>query len=66
MPVVGVPLAEFFACLGTTLPSDRLVDELHRFGCSVEGRVVVVRYRCPACSALTSSSDATPPAAVIS
>ncbi len=61
MPVVGVPLDEFFACLGTTLPSERLVDELHRFGCSVEGRVVVVRYRCTACSALSESPEGEPP-----
>ncbi len=63
MPVVGVPLDEFFACLGTTLPSDQLVDELHRFGCSVEGRVVVVRYRCTACAALSESPKGEPPPA---
>lgn len=55
MPVVGIPLDEFFTCLGTELPTEQLIDELHRFGCSVEGRVTVERYRCVACGGLSEA-----------
>lgn len=60
MPVVGFPLDEFFGHLGTTLPTERLVDELHRFGCEIEGRLVVVRYRCARCAALSEAPEGEP------
>lgn len=61
MPVVGVPLDEFFAALGRSLEVDQLVDALHRFGCSVEGRVQVVRYRCAQCGAISEAPEGESP-----
>lgn len=64
MPVIGIPLDEFFAYYGEPLASQELEDELHRFGCSVEGWETLVRYRCPCCSSLLESGEGDlPPAA---
>ena len=57
MPVVGLALEELFHFLGRELPVDSLENELHRFGCSVEGWADVVRYRCPGCSGAIESTE---------
>lgn len=60
MPVVGIPLDELYRGLGETLEAAALEDELHRFGCSVEGWATLLRYRCPHCSALIEAPEHEP------
>lgn len=64
MPVVGIPLDDLQRGLGETVPADELEHELHRFGCSVEDRARLDRYRCPRCSALIEAPEHEPPPAV--
>lgn len=62
MPVVGIPLDELFAFLGTTIDAAELEHQLHRFGCSVEGWATARRWRCPSCEALSEGGeDGLPP-----
>ncbi len=61
MPIVGIPLDEFYSLYGEELPPDILENELHRFGCSVEGWATLQRYRCPRCHALSETGESTPP-----
>ncbi len=64
MPVVGLSTEELFARYGAELPHDELENELHRFGCSVEGWATVRRYRCERCNALSEVQEhELPPAA---
>ncbi|HHN74253.1 MAG TPA: phenylalanine--tRNA ligase subunit beta [Acidobacteria bacterium] len=57
MPVIGIPLDEFFAFYGQTLEVEELVEQLHRFGCSVEGWATLRRYRCARCGAISESAE---------
>lgn len=57
MPVVAIPLNELFGFLGRELPAEQLENELHRFGCSVEGWATARRWRCPSCAALSESGE---------
>lgn len=57
MPVLGIPLDDLFSYLKCTMQPERLENELHRFGCSVEGWAAVARWRCRACAALSESPD---------
>ncbi len=64
MPILGIALDELYQHLGTTLPAERLEEELHRFGCSVEGWAELGRWRCPRCGAVSESPEAgVPPVA---
>ncbi|RMG46206.1 MAG: phenylalanine--tRNA ligase subunit beta [Acidobacteria bacterium] len=55
MPVVGLAVEDLFAALGRPMSPERLEEELHRFGCSVEGWAEIERHRCLRCGALTDS-----------
>lgn len=57
MPVVGIPLDELQRHIGRSIDDDRLENELHRFGCSVEGWATLTRYRCPSCGAILESAE---------
>ncbi|MDQ7006201.1 MAG: phenylalanine--tRNA ligase subunit beta [Acidobacteriota bacterium] len=57
MPVIGIPLDEFFAFYGETLDVEELEHQLHRFGCSVEGWATLKRYRCACCGAISESPE---------
>jgi phenylalanyl-tRNA synthetase beta chain len=60
VPVVGVPLDDLQRGLAETIPADELENELHRFGCSVEGWARLNRYRCPRCGALLEAAEHEP------
>jgi phenylalanyl-tRNA synthetase beta chain len=63
MPVIGIPLDELHRFLGETMPAEELENELHRFGCSVEGWANLVRYRCASCGAINEAHEHEPPPA---
>jgi phenylalanyl-tRNA synthetase beta chain len=63
VPVVGIPLDDLQRGLSETIPADELENELHRFGCSVEGWARLNRYRCPCCTALIEAAEHEPPPA---
>jgi len=64
VPILGIALDELYQYLGETLPPERLEEELHRFGSSVEGWAELGRWRCPRCGAVTESAEpGTPPVA---
>ncbi|MBP7149505.1 MAG: phenylalanine--tRNA ligase subunit beta [Acidobacteria bacterium] len=57
MPVLAIPLDELYGYLGASPAPEVLENELHRFGCSVEGWTTVRRWRCPRCTALSESGE---------
>ena len=57
MPVVGIPLDELQRHLGRAAEDEHLENELHRFGCSVEGWATLTRYRCPSCGAVLEAAE---------
>jgi phenylalanyl-tRNA synthetase beta chain len=60
VPVVGIPLDDLQRGLGKPVPADELENELHRFGCSVEGWARLNRFRCPRCAALIEAPEHEP------
>jgi phenylalanyl-tRNA synthetase beta chain len=60
VPVVGIPLDDLQGGLGEPVPADELENELHRFGCSVEGWARLNRFRCPRCHALIEAAEHEP------
>ncbi len=63
MPIVGIPLDQFDARFGETLDRALLENELHRFGCSVEGWTTMRRFRCKCCAALAEVGEDESPVA---